>query len=439
MLLGEHAVVYGYPCIVTAISERLSVCEGEARGDTRFLDAAIKLWGNRETKLSATCAFSGKYGFGSSSAVTVAALKAIRPDASDKEIFDAAYKIVLDIQGAGSGFDVAAATYGGTLYYIKNKMIEPLIVQDMPLIVGYTGVKADTKAFIADVAAKKARKPEKVERIFQAITKLVEEVKTNMLEGDWERVGRLMDFNQEYLRDLGVSSEKLEALIAAARGAGAWGAKLSGAGGGDCMIALAGSDKRKAVEDAIIKAGGEVVHVSPNAPGARVETTDNQNEVFIVVDKNDNILDYKTRYECHHDRSLLHRTVGVLIFNKHGHILLQKRSMTKDMEAGLWGISAAGHVARGQTDEEAVHRELREELGIDVPLIAFKKFIIENAQESERAALYKGESDGPFTPDPQEVAEIRFFDPREIKLFVASKKLMLTDAATKSLQEAGIL
>ncbi len=439
MLLGEHAVVYGYPCIVTAISERLSVCEGEAGGDTRFLDAAIKLWGNRETKLSATCAFSGKYGFGSSSAVTVAALKVIRPDASDKDVFDAAYKIVLDIQGAGSGFDVAAATYGGTLYYIKNKMIEPLIAQDMPLIVGYTGVKADTKSFIADVAAKKTREPEKVERIFQAIAKLVEEAKTNMLEGDWERVGRLMDFNQEYLRDLGVSSEKLEALIAAARGAGAWGAKLSGAGGGDCMIALAGSDKRKAVEEAVIKAGGEVVHVSPDAPGVRMETTDNQDEMFIVVDRDDNILGYKTRYECHHDRSLLHRTVGVLIFNKHGHILLQKRSMTKDMEAGLWGISAAGHVARGQTDEEAVHRELREELGIDVPLIAFKKFIIENAQESERAALYKGESDGPFTPDPQEVAEIRFFDPREIKLFVASKKLMLTDAATKSLQEAGIL
>ncbi|OGG34855.1 hypothetical protein A2363_00235 [Candidatus Gottesmanbacteria bacterium RIFOXYB1_FULL_47_11] len=439
MLLGEHAVVYGYPCIVTAVSERLFVTDGTSSGDTRFLDKAIAAWGDSKTTLSATCAFSGKYGLGSSSAVTVAALKYLRPDAPDPQVFDAAYKIVLDIQGAGSGFDVAAATYGGTLYYIKNKIAEPLAMNDIPLIVGYTGVKADTKTLVEGVAAKRTKEPEKVERIFQAIAKIVEDAKTKMLEGDWERVGRLMDFNQEYLRDLGVSSEKLETLIAAAKHAGAWGAKLSGAGGGDCMIALAPSEKRQAVEEAIIKAGGEVVHLTPNAPGVRMETTDNQDEMFIVVDGNDNILGYKTRFECHRDNSLIHRTVGALIFNRQGQLLLQKRSMTKDMEAGMWGISAAGHVARGQTDEEAVHRELQEELGIDTPLVFFKKFIIENSGESERVALYKGKSDGPFTPDPQEVADIRFFDPREITLFVASKKLVLTDAATKSLQEAGIL
>ena len=272
MLFGEHAVVYGYPCIVTAISERLYVSDGVPSGDTRFLNAAIAAWGEgRDIKLSAQCAFSGCYGFGSSSAVTVATLKALRPDASNHEVFDAAYKIVMDIQGVGSGFDVAAAVYGGTLYYVKNKAIEPLVVGDMPLIVGYTGVKADTKTLIAEVAAKRAKEPEKVDRIFKAIGKIVDEAKIQIAEGDWERVGRLMDFNQEYLRDLGVSSEKLEALIAAARGAGAWGAKLSGAGGGDCMIALASADKRQAVEDAITKAGGEAVHVKPNAEGVRVE------------------------------------------------------------------------------------------------------------------------------------------------------------------------
>ncbi len=81
-----------------------------------------------------------------------------------------------------------------------------------------------------------------------------------------------MDFNQDYLRDLGVSSEKLEALIGAAKNAGAYGAKLSGAGGGDCMIAVVPPEKRKAVEEAITTAGGEVVHLTANAEGARVET-----------------------------------------------------------------------------------------------------------------------------------------------------------------------
>lgn len=270
MLLGEHAVVYGYPCIVTAISERLSVSEGAAVGDTRFLDAAIALWGSDE-KLSATSSFSGTYGFGSSSAVTVAALKFLRQEADNKTLFDAAYKIISDIQGTGSGFDVAAAVFGGTLYYIKNKSIEPLNIKDMPLVVGYSGVKSDTVEFVDMVAKKREQYPEKVDRIFQGIAKIVEEAKKKMLEGDWERVGRLMDFNQEYLRDLGVSSEKLESLISAAKGAGAWGAKVSGAGGGDCMIAFVPPDKRQMVEDAITKAGGEVVHVTPNAEGVRIE------------------------------------------------------------------------------------------------------------------------------------------------------------------------
>ena len=274
MLFGEHAVVYGYPCIVTAISERLIVETSEKNclpKDTRFVDAAIKLWGTEETKLSTTCSFSGVYGFGSSSAVTVATLKLLKPDVDNKTLFDAAYKIVLDIQKTGSGFDVAAAVYGGTVYYVKNKIREPLSVKSMPLIVGYTGVKSNTVDIVNSVAGKREQYGEKVERIFQSIAKIVEDAKSKIIEGDWERVGRFMDFNQDYLRDLGVSSEKLEAMIKAAKDAGAYGAKLSGAGGGDCMIALAPPDKRQAVEEAITRAGGEVVPVTPNAEGVRVE------------------------------------------------------------------------------------------------------------------------------------------------------------------------
>ncbi len=461
MLFGEHVVVYGRPCIVTAIDRRLFVSAhqtSETPEDTRFLDAAVKTWGaDKGLKFFAKSTFSGKYGFGSSSAVTVATLKLLRPEASNQELFNAAYKIVLEVQGAGSGFDVAAAVYGGTLYYIKNlpaqagKTVEPLAVSDIPLVVGYTGIKADTVSLMNNVAQKKKDNPEKVGRIFEGIAKLVNEAKNKMIEGparnasasvaggDWERVGKLMDFNQEYLRDLGVSSEKLESLISAAKGAGAWGAKLSGAGGGDCMIALAPQDKRKAVEDAITRAGGEVVDITANAQGVRLETTDNQEELFIVVDNNDNVLGYKTRYECHHDKSLIHRTVGALIFNDKGELLLQKRSQTKDMEPGVWGISSAGHVTRGQTDDEAIHREVQEELGITIPLTFVKKFITSSNLETERAALFKGKSNGPFKPNSDEISELRFFDPRAMKLLVASKKLLLTEAAAQTLKEVAIL
>ena len=290
MLFGEHAVVFGEPCIVTAVDQRLSVtAEKNSRisinapqvKETKFVDRAVhaffsKYSKNSRVRLTISSQFSHQVGFGSSSAVTVATLRALslffNVPMSDREIFDVAYHVTLDIQGVGSGFDIAAATYGGSLYFKKGgSTIDPLSLSGIPLVVGYTGVKADTPNLVREVAEKQKKYPEKVNKIFIAIGKLVEEARTRMQAGEWERVGKLMDFNQEYLRDLGVSSEKLEALIGAAKKAGAWGAKLSGAGGGDCMIALAPSDKREAIEKGIAKAGGEVIAVSPNAGGVRVE------------------------------------------------------------------------------------------------------------------------------------------------------------------------
>lgn len=478
MLFGEHAVVYGYPCIATAVDQRMKatvtrldepVFELEAsdvdvhgykkplveigKGDipkgAKFVEIALQNFLQKYpikggVRVETSSEFSSQFGFGSSSASTVCTVKALSElfavKLTPKDIFDISYKTVLDIQGKGSGFDVAAAIYGGMFYFVTaGKIIEPFAIKELPLIVGYTGVKADTTTLIKQVAEKKEKNPEKVERIFQAIAKLVEEAKVRMLEGDWERVGKLMDFNQEYLRDLGVSSEKLEALISAAKKAGAYGAKLSGAGGGDCMIALARSDKQEVIRRAITEAGGQVIDVRPNAAGVRVETTDDQQEFFIVVDKNDNVLGYRTRYDCHHDKNLIHRTVGILIYNKNGQILLQKRSATKDMEPGVWGISSAGHVTKGQTDVEAVHRELKEELGIEMPLKFVKKFITTSDRETERAALYKGLHDGPFVPNKQEVEEIKFFEPRELNFKVVRREIRLTKAAEHTLRQVGIL
>ena len=292
MLFGEHAVVYNRPCVVTAVDTRLclgvELVDGkvgvEARdvSDTRFVDAAFsnfveKYPVNSGVRVTTVSGFSSQFGFGSSSASTVCVLKALSEltgkKLQNKSLFDLAYKTVLDVQGKGSGFDVAAAIYGGTLYFVTGgKVIEPLKIKNMPLVIGYTGVKADTVSIMNEVSAKMKAQPERVKRIYDAIAKLVNEAKPKMIEGDWERVGKLMDFNQEYLRDLGVSSEKLEALIAAAKGAGAYGAKLSGAGGGDCMICLAPPDKRKNIEDAIQQAGGQVIHVTPGAQGVRRES-----------------------------------------------------------------------------------------------------------------------------------------------------------------------
>lgn len=293
LLMGDHAVVYGRPCLVTAVDARLRVTIEHQSGNdiqivapqapnTRFISHAVAAaqgaWGMScaGLKITTESMFSSWYGLGSSSAVTVATIvalsKFLKRNDTQKELFLLARQVVLDVQGAGSGFDVAAAVFGGTVYYEKiPPTLDPVSVGTLPLVIGYTGAKADTTRLVQDVARKREREPEKVDRIFDAIAALVVQAKHRMKQGEWDHVGKLFDFNQEYLRDLGVSSEKLESLILAAKQAGAWGAKLSGAGGADCMIALAPEDRRRAVEAAIVQAGGEIVSAPSNAEGVRVE------------------------------------------------------------------------------------------------------------------------------------------------------------------------
>lgn len=329
MFLGEHAVVYNRPCLVTAVGQRMKATvelisddkfsldapdvkvtgytkpmselgQGDMPKGAQFVELAVKNFTEKYPfkgglKITTQSEFSSQFGFGSSSASTVCVLKALfelyssREERSDesrsldssrlaaarsnyKLLFDLAYKTVLDIQGKASGFDVCSTLYGGTLYFIGGgSIIEPLLISQIPLVVAYTGKKGDSVILINHVAELKKLYPEKTDRLFDSITQLVEQAKVALCEKDWEKVGKLMDFNQEYLRNLGVSDEKLENLIHAAKTAGAWGAKLSGAGGGDCMIALVSDDKKEAVIKSLIDSGGQIIPVQPSVEGVRVE------------------------------------------------------------------------------------------------------------------------------------------------------------------------
>lgn len=293
MLMGEHAVVYGYPCIVTAVNRRLTVTMEQASDGTVTIDApqatntrfvreaitqGITRWKIVHKGLRVTTKSElGNYGLGTSAAATVATLKALAvlfgKDVDNRHLFALAHNVVIAVQGAASGFDVAAAIWGGTLYFADGgKTIEPMESDSAPLVVAYTGMKADTTRMVAAVREKKKQYPERVERIFTGIAKLVGQAKEAWRDSDWERVGKLMDFNQEYLRDLGVSTEKIESFISAAKAGGALGAKLSGAGGGDCVIALRpeGAQGRLQIATAIQGAGGEIIDLVPHAEGVHI-------------------------------------------------------------------------------------------------------------------------------------------------------------------------
>jgi len=310
MLMGEHAVIYGSPCIVTAVDQRVRITteildelvfrleapdvkvinyqkeleeigKGEIPKEAKFVEMAIlnfisKYKIQNGIKITTSSDFSSKLGFGSSAAVTVGVIKAaaelFKLRLSSKELFDLSYKTILDIQGKGSGFDVAAAIYGGTLYFkMGASVIEPLSAEGLKLVIGYSGVKTDTVAMVNLVKRKMRNYKTGIEKIFDNIKKLVDEAKIAILAKDWQRLGTLMDYNQNYLEDLGVSTEKLNLMVEAARKSGAYGAKLSGAGGGDCMIALVSNKKKPEVSQAIADAGGEIIPIVTNTQGIKVE------------------------------------------------------------------------------------------------------------------------------------------------------------------------
>ena len=310
MLFGEHGVVYGRPCIVTAVGQRMkAIVElieepffqleapdvnitnykkaiedcgvGEITKGAKFVEVAVKNFLDKYpfgggVKIETSSEFSSEFGFGSSSASTVCVVKALAEltgaKLDKKAIFDLSYKTVLDIQGTGSGFDVAAAVYGGTLYYVTpGKVIEPLNINSLPLIVGYSGIKFDTVTLVNQVSKLAEKYPQIIENVYSQIEKLVEQAKIALLNKDYTSLGELMNFNEGYLATLGVEGKKLADMIYGAREAGAYGAKLSGSGIGDCMIALSPEDKIKDLKKAVTDAGGVIIDIETNAEGVRVE------------------------------------------------------------------------------------------------------------------------------------------------------------------------
>ncbi len=286
MLMGEHAVVYDYSCLVVAIDKRLkATIEKSAKDswtDEKFVGTVVRNFRKAHAiadtlRISVKSEFFSSYGLGSSSAITAATAYGLykmffNREPEKKELFDFCYKVVLEVQGVSSGFDIASAIYGGILYFqTAGKAIESLAIDNLPLVIGYSGTKADTVSMINLVKEKMKTHETGVKEIFKNIAALVEEAKAAITEKNWPRLGTLMNFNQNYLEDLGVSTEKLNDMIMVARNAGAYGAKLSGAGGGDCMIAIVPEEKRANIEEAIKKAGGEIIDANISTEGVRIE------------------------------------------------------------------------------------------------------------------------------------------------------------------------
>ena len=150
-------------------------------------------------------------------------------------------------------------------------------------------------------------------------------------------------------------------------------------------------------------------------------------EKLAVVNAQDKIIEIRDRDEVHR-LTLRHRAVHILIFNQKQKLFLQKRSHQKDINAGLWDSSAAGHVDAGEDYDHCVIREVSEELGIQLhqqPEFLFKLSpCYDNGMEFIH--VYRSPHNGPFTLCTEEIEQGQWFSIPEISELVSENALHLT-------------
>jgi len=286
ILFGEHFVVHGVPGIVSAIdstadAEVKKIGEGITVKDERkgakgytekkkfqqkeSIERMLKTAGINPEKASLEIRLRGNLpsfsGIGASAASSVAIARAIAEEfemkLSDEKINEIAYEAEKAYAGTPSGIDNTAATYGGLIWFKRNlsggpNTIKRLNIREpVEIVIGNTGIVADTKEMVAGVAERKKTNPEKYNPLFKQAEELAFTARKAIEDFDLSKVGKLMNENHRLLQEIEVSCKELDHLVNLAREQGAFGAKLTGGGGGGCMVALT---PRKELQEAVATA-----------------------------------------------------------------------------------------------------------------------------------------------------------------------------------------
>lgn len=274
ILLGEHAVVYGKPALAAALPQALVLTAEPlarasdpmtlkipawdldliltAESDHPVTRAALQTLGYcdgplRGWAIAGNAGLPAGAGLGSSAALCVALARlALGPDAEVTEVIAASMVGERVFHGAPSGIDSEVAARGGVLRFVRGQPPQTVVAaRALPLLIVDSGKARRTAALVAAVAARHERIPQVIRPILDALSECVLNATEALTAGHLVGLGEVMTIAHGLLCSLGVSAPILDQMCSTALARGALGAKLTGAGGGGCIVAIPGPDSAR--------------------------------------------------------------------------------------------------------------------------------------------------------------------------------------------------